>query len=73
MELLEASVYDKEQYTKFFFNREADELKKGDFSAFPWDELLTKHPQVNFLMWYCPAVYSLDPCTAIDFERFYSP
>jgi hypothetical protein len=70
--MMEASVYDKEQFTKFFFARDMDDIKKGEYAAFPWDDLLDKYPDINFLMWYSPNIYSLEPNSVVDQEKFYS-
>ncbi len=70
--MMEASVYDKEQYTKFFFARDMEDIKKGEYATFPWDDLHDKYPDINFLMWYSPSIYSLEPNSVIDQEKFYS-
>lgn len=70
---MEASVYDKEQYTKFFFSRDMDDIKKGEYATFPWENLLDKNPDINFLMWYAPNIYSLEPNSVLDMEKYYSP
>jgi hypothetical protein len=36
LEIIEASIYDKEQYTKFFFTRDWDDVRKGEIGSFPW-------------------------------------
>ncbi len=37
LEILEVSIYDKEQFHRYIFHRAAEDLAKGQFTGFPWE------------------------------------
>jgi hypothetical protein len=55
LEILEVSIYDKEQFMKFIFYRNVDEVSRREYSGFPWDELMKKgKDEIEFLLWHAP-------------------
>ena len=40
LELMEVSIYDKEQFLKYVFHRSREDVVKGIYAGFPWDSFL---------------------------------
>ena len=58
---------------KYIFQRNADEVAKGVYSSFPWDQLLQNNIEENqFFMWYVPDDYFTHPESFIDLQKLYS-
>lgn len=66
------SIYDKEQFQAFLFHRAADDLARGHFASFPWEDFLSKHPDPQFLMWHRPDDHFQHPESTVEIEKLYS-
>jgi hypothetical protein len=86
LEIMEVSIYDKEQFQRFIFHRHPDDLARGQFTSFPWDDFLDKHPpnssptlspassppDLQFLLWHAPNEHFQHPESTVEIEKLYS-
>lgn len=65
LEILEVSIYDKEQFQKYIFHRSSEDLARGQFTSFPWEDFLAKNPEsegpVQLLIWHLPSDHFQHP------------
>ena len=47
-------------------------MTRGEFSSFPWEELLMKEKNMEFLIWHVPDDHYTHPETFVDLEKLFS-
>lgn len=57
---------------KFLFYRNCNEVIRNEYSSFPWEDLMKKEQELEFLMWHVPDDYFTHPETFIEIEKLYS-
>jgi hypothetical protein len=78
LEILEVSIYDKDQFQRYIFHRAADDLARGQFTGFPWEDFMAKHTaegpegDVQFLLWHLPEEHFQHPESTVEIEKLYS-
>jgi RecJ-like exonuclease len=67
LQILEVSVYDKEQYLKYIFQRSIEDVNRAEYRSFPWPDFMEKNKDcMEFLMWHVPDEHFTHPETFID-------
>lgn len=58
---------------KFIFHRKVDEVNRGEYTSFPWDDFIEKNrDNMEFLMWHIPDDHFTHPETTVQIEKLYS-